>query len=340
MNNITKAPKDSWWGKKSKSEKVTFCIVSLLFVCGIVALVFVLFGKEILGHDLLGNDKGTAASIGEWLKDSIPLFFHSILSIVFALMGLSLLNIIAKLIGAKNKKAATAFSLIHSLLKWVIYIALVFRILTIWGVDVSAIVAGLGILGLVLGLAFNSLIKDIVAGLFIVFEDTYEVGDIVYIDDFRGTVKEIGLRSTKIEDAAGNLKLINNSSILEATNLTSDLSTAIFTINIDYREDLRRAEEILSKGLPEMKKKNPLIVEGPFYKGVDSWSDTGIVLKFVATCKEEDRFQVERDMKRDILYYIMNNNINVPCPVVHFTNEEPSLSLVDKAKEEKAKEMK
>lgn len=269
--------KTSWWAKKSKSQKALFITGSAILILGLVALVFVLFGKPIFGQDLLGDPAGTYVTVGHWFASSLPLFIHSLLTVIIGLMGLSILKIIQKLIGTKNKKLATVFSLIHSLLKWVILLAMIFRLLVIWGVDVAAIVAGLGILGLILGLALNSLIADIVAGLFIVIEGSYQVGDVVLIDDFRGTVKEIGLRSTKIEDAAGNLKLIKNSSISEATNLTSDLSVASFLCNIDYREDLRRAEKILAEGLPEIKKENSAIVAGPFYKGVDSFSDTGIV---------------------------------------------------------------
>jgi small-conductance mechanosensitive channel len=250
-----------WWNEKTKQEKGHFIYVCIICLLGTLALVFVLFGKQIFGSDLVGNSQGTASSVGAWFLASWPLFIHTALALLLSIMGIRLLALIKKGIGTKNKKAATIYSLISSFLKWVIIIAVIFRILAIWGVDTAALIAGLGIVALVVGLGCQSLIADVVAGVFLVTDEAYQVGDIVYIDGFRGVVKEIGLRSTKIEDDGGNLKVIANSEIKDAVNLTDDLSIASYSINVDYRDDLKRTEAIIARRLPEIKKEIPQAVK-------------------------------------------------------------------------------
>jgi small conductance mechanosensitive channel len=304
----------SWWGKKSPAEKRHFIYVCSVVVIGVLCLVFVLFGKQIFGFDLVGNSEGTAKSLATWFAESSPLFLHSILTLLIGAMFIRLLDLIKKGIGTKNKKAATIYSIVRSFLKWFIILGMIFRILQIWGVDVASIVAGLGIVALIVGLGCKTLVADVVAGIFLVSDEAYQVGDIVYIDGFRGVVQEIGLRSTKILDDGGDLKLISNSNISEAVNLSEDYSIASYSMNVDYRDDLKRTEAIIAKGLPEIKKETPAIISGPFYKVVSSFEDNGLILKFVAKCKEEDRFQVEREMNKKITKLLLDNDVNIPYP--------------------------
>ncbi len=93
------------------------------------------------------------------------------------------------------------------------------------------------------------LIADIVAGLLTVFEDEYHVGDIVVVDGWRGTIEEIGIRSTRIVDAGGNVKIVNNSEITTVINQTQNLSVVSTTISISYEESLARVELIIRDNL-------------------------------------------------------------------------------------------
>ena len=122
-------------------------------------------------------------------------------------------------------------------------------ILKTLGVDTTAILAGIGILGLIVGLGAQPLIADIIAGLFIVFENVFEVGDIIVVDGFRGTVDDIGIRTTKIEDVGGNIKVINNADIKTLVNMTQALSVANCEMSIEYGESLERVEAILAEAL-------------------------------------------------------------------------------------------
>ena len=115
----------------------------------------------------------------------------------------------------------------------IIAIVAIAVILTLWGVNVVSVVAGLGILTLIVGLGCQTLIQDVISGVFIVFDDYFSVGDTVIVDGFRGKVASIGLKSTKIIDASGNIKSIPNSSISTVTNV-SRLPTMV-TVAMDMK---------------------------------------------------------------------------------------------------------
>ena len=213
-------------------------------------------------------------------------------------------------------KGNAIIDLLCSLIKYVSVIVLLFFILKAFGVDTTAIVTGLSIVTLIIGLALQPLLQDVIAGLFIVFEHIFEVGDIIVVDGFRGTVKEIGIRTSRIEDAGGNIKVINNSELKALVNMSDQLSIAAIDIGIEYGESLERVEAILKEHLGEVKKAIPEIAEGPFYKGVSELADSSVNLKFVAKCKEGSKYQVERDMNRQFKLLFDKYNVNIPFPQV------------------------
>jgi small conductance mechanosensitive channel len=184
------------------------------------------------------------------------------------------------------------------------------------GLNTASLLTSAGILSIVVGLGAQSLISDILAGIFIVFEGEFRVGDIVTIGDFRGTVLEIGIRTTKIEDFLGNIKIYNNSSISGVLNMTKEYSTVPITLAIEYGESLERVETVLDEEFPKIKEKLTNIVSGPFYKGVSSLGDNSVNLLVIAQCLEADRIQVTRDLNREIYLAFNRHNINVPFPQV------------------------
>ena len=223
---------------------------------------------------------------------------------------------VLKLLAKPLKKGKAIVEIVCSLVKYVAVIMLLFCVLKAFGVDTSAILAGIGILGLIVGLGAQPLISDILAGLFIVFEGVFDVGDIIVYNGFRGTVKEIGIRTTQILDTGGNIKIVNNSSLKEVINMTNQLSLAICDIGIEYGESLERVEAILKANFDKIKEAIPDIKDGPFYKGVASLGDSAVIIRFAAMCDEGARYQVERDMNRQFKLLFDKNNINIPFPQI------------------------
>ena len=244
---------------------------------------------------------------------------------------------VLKLLAIPLKKGKAIVEIVCSLVKYVAVIMLLFCVLKAFGVDTSAILAGIGILGLIVGLGAQPLISDILAGLFIVFEGVFDVGDIIVYNGFRGTVKEIGIRTTQILDTGGNIKIVNNSSLKEVINMTNQLSLAICDIGIEYGESLERVEAILKANFDKIKEAIPDIKDGPFYKGVASLGDSAVIIRFAAMCDEGARYQVERDMNRQFKLLFDKNNINIPFPQI-VLNQPTSFEDATKKQQKDAKE--
>ncbi len=229
-------------------------------------------------------------------------------------------KLILGLIGRRNVRARTITTMFTGGLKYLAVIAGVVWGLRILGVDTTAILAGIGIIGLILGFGAQSLIEDVITGLFIIFEGKYSIGDIIVLDDFRGIVRDIGVRTTTIEDAGYNLKVVNNSDIRNFQNRSRNTSLAVCLCSVAYETDLRALEKMLSENLPDMYlARKDLYLGAPRYLGVHELGDSGVVLKFVADVKEEDIFAAERALNRDIRVLFADKGVEIPFPqvVVH-----------------------
>ncbi len=340
--------------EEKKPQDTKRLIISIvLWTLGAIAVLLVLFwdvmfkgtGMEIFSIVRKGETEPVHGfeAMGYWFGQNYGLLIFTVVAIGVIALLIAILSLIGRMLRVKNKKIATTLSLVFSFLKWGIIIAGVIIILTKWMPgQMKAIIASIGIIALIIGLGCQTLISDVVAGVFLVADNAFEVGDIVVIDDFRGTVTEIGLKTTKLEDTGGNVKVISNSSIHTLVNLTNALSLAIVDISIPYEENLARTETLLVERLKDMHKRVNGIVEGPYYKGVEDMGDSAVILKVIAKVKEEDRFQCTRDMKRDIYMFLNENKIVVPYPQLTITqgpNPADHPEWGDKEKEE-AKAMK
>ena len=330
---------------RTPKEKRDLIYHIILYSVGGIIILLILLWNHIFG--VSGDDspfwkqeENGFVAFGKWISSASTL--HALLMtfvcIIVVLVIISVMNLIAKGIGVKNKKTATIYSLIKSLIKWASIIAAAIVILEAWGARPANILASMGVLALIIGLGCQSFIADVIAGIFLVADNAFEVGDIVVVDNFRGTVIDIGLRSTKIEDAGGNIKVVSNSAISSMVNLTNALSLAIVELAIPYEENIKRTETLLLEHIKGMKETIPAIVEGPYYKGVESLGDSAVILKVIAKVKEDDRFQVTRDMNRDLYLFLNDNKIVVPYPQITITNgpnpaDHPE--WVDKEEDEK-----
>ena len=187
--------------------------------------------------------------------------------------------------------------------------------------DIVGIVAGVGVLTLIIGLGCQSLIQDVISGLFIVFDDYFAVGDMVIIDGFRGVITEVGLKTTKLTDAGGNIKSITNNSIVSVVNLSRIDSMVTVKIGCAYEEDIVRVEGVIEGAMEEFKKKIPMITDGPYYKGIDAINSSSIDFLVLCRCKEANRFQVTRDLNRELILLFRENNILIPYNQISINKE-------------------
>ena len=234
--------------KKELNVKKLVINIVLWTLGGVSVLLILLWDYMFKNKPIYGGENGFVA-FGKWMRNNFDVVLYTIVVVGIVLLVIALLNLIVNLVRLTNKKALTVVSLVRSLIKWSVIIVAIFLILKKWGVDTNKILASIGIIALIIGLGCQTLISDVVAGIFLVADSAFEVGDIVVVDNFRGTVVEIGLKSTKLEDAGGNIKVISNSSINTLVNLTNTLSLSVVEISIPYEENLARTETLLIERL-------------------------------------------------------------------------------------------
>ena len=292
-------------------DRENLIILICVIIMGCIALIGVVYDDELFGP-ITNFDPGTLSNGAlDWLNQQIPHIIRSAQILFVA----SLLFICLKFIqGCISDKTSfrTAVKLMISFTRYAIFIIAIIFILSAWGVDTRTLLISAGILGLIIGLGAQSLIADIIAGMFIVFDGEYKVGDVIVVNSWRGTVMEIGIRTTKIMDTGGNIKYINNSSISEVVNKSQNTSLVSCVLCIPYEDNLVEDELKIKEYLPKIREREPIFVEGPFYKGVEAMSASSVDLMFHATCAEADYFVARRVLNREV--YIMANEIGISVP--------------------------
>ncbi len=301
---------------RSKGEPEEKLILMIRIVAGILALCLIIaaiaaersYERHSMLRIILDNNWNRGLNIFAFSKAAFV--------IVCVATAVSLLRFPLRLLPALfGSRGKTIGRLLISVAEYGGAIAAVFYSMYLFGADTSKLLAGVGVMTLIVGFGAQSLIKDIISGMFIVFEGEFRVGDIVVINGFRGIVTDIGMRTTKvlgIDEQEGNLKIFNNSEITEVLNLTREPSWLACRISIEYGQDIGYVEEVLKRELPKIPAKCPKMMAEPEYRGVDRFGDSGIELIFFCTCYERNISSVRRAMNRCLIQIFYDNGINVP----------------------------
>ena len=302
------------WNEKTPEQKLTAIFKWILSFYALVICVAYFYEKQVPStHSLFSY-----IVAGNWERGLNIFSFTGCFFIICLVTAFSVLvqKILQLLTNISSTQGETIFRLLSNFVKYVCAIALLYYCFALLGVDTGTLLASAGIVGLMISLGAQKLVADVLAGLLIIFEGEFRVGDIVMIGDFRGTVIEIGIRTTKIQEGGGNVKIFNNSSISGVLNMTKQYSFAACDFGIEYGESLERVEYILKKELPKIGRKIPSILEGPFYKGVTSLGDNSVNIKITAKCAEGDRIQLVRDLNREVKLLFDKYEISIPFPQV------------------------
>lgn len=220
------------------------------------------------------------------------------------------------------RKALTIQSLLCNLVRYLLWIAAVFSILGVFGINTAAIVTGLGVVSLVIGLAFQDMLKDILAGVSILFENWFAVGDFVKIGDFTGTVTSVGLKSTKVQAYTGEIKIISNRNISEVINYSLDKTLAVVDMAVSYESNLDEVEKVLKMACTQLNEDYDLLVEEPEVLGVQSLDDSAVVFRVIGKCKPAKHLIVERYMKKELKKALDKNKIKIPYPQIEVHHEK------------------
>ena len=266
-------------------------------------------------------------------QNLLPWLLSSGIKIILILIAAVLINrIIRKIIerairkGVKDgtkeateKRQKTLIGIFTGALKIIIWLVAIMMILPELGINVGPILAGAGILGVALGFGAQWMIKDFLAGLFIILENQYRVGDVVCLDDTCGGVEEITLRKTILRDLDGKVYHIPNGSFKMAANLTKGYSRAHMNISVAYKEDLDKVMALINKVGKEMAEVSPwkdyiikpIQVLGP---GPDKFGDSGIEIKVLGETKPLKQWDTLKEFRRRLKIAFDKEGIEIPFP--------------------------
>ncbi len=262
------------------------------------------------------------------LEDSIPKLVGTLVVMFVALLILKVSKITMGRVGSKEspnqRRKRTIAKITLSVVKYIIVIIAFLATLSVWGVNVAPALAGLGIAGLVIGLGAQKFINDLISGFFIIFENHFNVGDWIEINGFMGEVTDIGLKTTKVKNFKGEVRIFNNGGIDPVSNFSQHPALAIVDFAIAYKEDVRKTIEVLTKDLPGFENDHPEVLETPRILGVTSLADSGVNMRAVIKTQSMTQWGIERALRQRIKEILDTHDIEIPFPqvTVHYPKDK------------------
>ncbi|OWZ84790.1 mechanosensitive ion channel family protein [Natranaerobius trueperi] len=217
-----------------------------------------------------------------------------------------------RLMDERRKK--TLNGLLKSILVYAVYFLAGIMILENFGIKTSSILAGVGVIGLAVSFGAQSLIKDVITGFFIMFEDQYSIGEWVTAADVFGEVQELGLRTTRIREWTGQVHIIPNGEIGKVTNYSRGEMLGLVTVGIAYEEDIDKAIEVLKEESKKAVKELPEIVEEPTVQGVVALADSSVDIRTFCKTIPGEQWAMERELRRRFKLALDESGIEIPYP--------------------------
>lgn len=251
-------------------------------------------------------------------------FFQSdkfYMPIIYIAVGIVLYAVIAKMImkvshinikhsKGIDKRKNTVVALIKNIIKYVIAVIVIIMILNVYGVNTTSLIASIGALSVIVGLAFQDIIKDFLAGIFIIFDNAYAVGDWIEINGLKGEVISLGLKTTKIQAYTGEVKVLSNSSFSEVINYNLNHSKVVIGIPVCYDIDMDKLEGVLDRVKVEIEKnKNVFQMD---LLGVDEFGDSAIIYAIMIECYPVTQVGVKRETLKLIKRMFDEEGIVIP----------------------------
>ena len=246
-------------------------------------------------------------------------------SIIVILISFLIYRVIAYFLSEKNKslklftsnRSKTYLRLIRSVIRYLFIMITILILLQINGINVSSMLAGVGIAGVIFGFAIQDVLKDIIKGLDIISDQYFQVGDVIKYKGIEGKVLAIGLKCTKIKDIrTANVVSISNRNI-EEVEVVSDFIDVFIPLPFELK--VSKAEEVISEIVPEVKKLE--LVNDSEYKGVSKLDDSSINYHLKVYCAPINKLQTNRDTIRTILCVLEKHNISVPYKQIDIHNK-------------------
>lgn len=259
-----------------------------------------------------------------WINILVVLIAILVIVLIIRAVSRKLRTLIEKKIGEEKvefrKKTFTFNSVLSNL---VIILSIFIGILIIadqLGISVIPIITGAGVIGVIVGLGAQSLIKDIINGSFILFEQWFQVGDVIVVGEVSGVVEKFSLRTTVIRDIEGVKHFIPNSEIKILSNKTQEWSRAVIDISVSYKENTDNVIGLLNSIFDELmqdKKYRKMILERPEIlgdNGINELSDSAVIFKIICKVKASNQWTIARQLRKRIKDKFDEAGIEIPYP--------------------------
>jgi moderate conductance mechanosensitive channel len=220
-------------------------------------------------------------------------------------------------ISVHQQRVTTLIGLIRSVGIAVITIITLFIILDEAGVQIGPLLAGAGVVGLAVSFGAQSLVRDIISGLFILLENQFGVGDVIRIGDVAGRVESMTLRIVTMRDVNGTVHIVPNGEITRVSNLTRSFSRAVLEIGVAYKEDVDRVMAVMREVAMELwidPEWRPLLTEEPAVPGIESFGDSAVNIRIMATTLPLKQWDVARELRLRLKRRFDEEGIEIPFP--------------------------
>ncbi|MNL33297.1 putative MscS family protein YkuT [compost metagenome] len=183
------------------------------------------------------------------------------------------------------------------------------------GINITPILASAGVVGLAVGFGAQSLVKDVISGFFILFEDQYGVGDVVDIDGKSGLVERMNLRITQLRNTAGELITIPNGSIKIVSNRSKEWARAVLEIGVAYDADVDHVLNVMVEEGQKLRSERPNdVLEAPEIQGIQAFEDSSIRLRVVMKTAPLQQWSIASEWRRRLKVAFEREGIEIPFP--------------------------
>ncbi|MBQ6477202.1 MAG: mechanosensitive ion channel family protein [Bacilli bacterium] len=220
----------------------------------------------------------------------------------------------------RKQRIQTINTLIINIVKYIIVIFVILAILSTLGINVTSILAGLGITTAIIGLAFQDMAKDLIAGFSILSEGNFEIGDTIEVDGFLGEVVFMGLKTTRIQHFNGSTYIVANRYMDKVKNYSLTNTLAIVDIAVAYEEDNERVTKVFNKIIEELKGKIPNATGDLRLLGVNELADSSVVYRLVVETEPAKHYETQRFLREELKKRLDKENVKIPYNQIEVHN--------------------
>ena len=239
------------------------------------------------------------------------------------------LEALAQSSARSRQRSVTLIAVLSSLASGTIWIMAVLIAFGEVGINLGPLIAGAGIAGIALGFGAQSLVRDFLAGIFIIIEDQYGVGDVVDVGDATGTIELVSMRTTRLRDLNGVLWVVPNGEIRRVGNMSQLWSRSVLDIGVAYDTDLDQAMSAIKEVADDLWRANreeATIIEEPEIWGIQALGDSAVTIRLAVKTDPSEQWKISRLLNKAIKERLDAEGIEIPFPqtTVHMRREDPS----------------